>query len=311
MEADIMLAINSSDWIDNLDQAKVRELMPLLRLLNTLGFCASMLQDLRFSFRILRKQPRFALVAAACLAIGIGANTSIFSLLNALLLRNLPVDGADRLVVLHRAKSFTFSFADYKDLASRFQNSGTMLATFPTESSLDRAGYQGELVTAEAVTGNYAHVLQAGTVLGDWFDNEDSPVAVISYHAWQEFFHGDPRALGQQVRSETQWYTVVGVAPKDFNGLVLPRSTSIWVPLRLWMRQHPNMQAHYQNRESPLVMIFARLSGTVNDSEASAQLRIIDSRLNRETLHRNITHDPIAADQVRGVVIRSARPERE
>lgn len=259
------------------------------------------LDDFRFSFRLLRKQPGFAFLATACLALGIGANASIFSLLNALLLRTLPVRDANHLVVLQRGENSHFSFPDYKDLAFRFKNSGSMLATLPTESSLDRAGYQGQLVTAEAVTGNYARVLQVGTALGDWFDNEDDPVAVISYRAWQDFFQADPRALGQQVRSETQWYTVVGVAPKDFNGLSSPTSTSVWVPLHMWTKQHPNMRARLDDRDSPLVTIFARLSRTIQDSEATAQLRVIETQLNRETVHHESLHSAISAKFARGV----------
>lgn len=121
--------------------------------------------DFALSFRLLRKQPGFAFLATVCLALGIGSNGSIFSLLNALLLRTLPVPEADRLVVLQHGNGMRFSFADYKDLALRFQHSGSMLATLPTESSVDRAGYQSQLVTAEAVTGNYAQVLQVGTAL--------------------------------------------------------------------------------------------------------------------------------------------------
>ena len=133
--------------------------------------------DLAFSFRLLRRRPAFTLLATACLALGIGANGAIFSLLNSLLLRTLPVHDPARLVVLHHGNDSRISYRDYHDIARRFEKSGSMLATLPTESSLDRAGYQGQLVTAEAVTANYSRVLQVGTALGDWFDNEDSPVA--------------------------------------------------------------------------------------------------------------------------------------
>jgi putative ABC transport system permease protein len=264
------------------------------------------LNDLRFSFRSLFNRSGFAALAIACLSLGIGANTAVFSLLNALLLQGLPFHKANQLVLVHRGTNLRFSFPEYSAIKSRFQNSGTVLATFVTESSLDRAGRQGQLITGEAVTGNYARVLEARTVLGDWFDNEDSPVAVISYRAWQDLFHGDPTALGQEVRSETQWYTVIGVAPKDFNGLTLPKSTSIWVPLHIWMRQHRAIQFQLESWNSPVVGLVARLSPAVTYSQATAQLRIIQTELDRE--HRGLNNaQPIAAEPVRGVTDSSDR----
>lgn len=259
------------------------------------------LDDVRFALRLLRKQPGFTFLATACLALGIGANASIFSLLNTLLLRTLPVRDANSLVVLQHGKNSRFSFPNYDDLATRFRNSGTLLATLPTEFSLDRPGHQGQLVTAEAVTGNYARVLKVGTTLGDWFDNENAPVAVISYNAWQTLFQGDPGALGQQVRSETQWYTVVGVAPEEFTGLSSPTSTGIWVPLHIWTRQHPNMQARLNDRDSPLVRIFGRLASSIPIGDATAQLGAIEMRLNRESVRHESPHDAITAEIARGV----------
>ena len=257
--------------------------------------------DLAFSFRLLRRRPAFTLLATACLALGIGANGAIFSLLNSLLLRTLPVHDPARLVVLHHGNDSRISYRDYHDIARRFEKSGSMLATLPTESSLDRAGYQGQLVTAEAVTANYSRVLQVGTALGDWFDNEDSPVAVISYRIWQDLFHGNPHALGQQIRSETQWYTVIGVAPKDFHGLAVPKMTSIWVPLHIWTRQHPNMQARLEDRDSPFVTALARLAPQLTPSVAEAQLGVIETQLNRETVRRHIFTQPLMISPVRGV----------
>ena len=113
--------------------------------------------------------------------------------------------------------------------------------------------------------------------------------------------------MGQQVRSETQWYTVVGVASKDFDGLALPRSTSIWIPLHVWTRQHPELQARLEDRDSLFVTVLARLSPAVSDSEATAQLRVIQTQLDRETVRRNVIQDPIATEPVRGVTGRGDR----
>lgn len=258
-------------------------------------------QDLRFSLRLLTKRPGFAIVTTACLALGIGANAAVFSLLNALLLRDLPLPDAGRLIVLRRGPHSGFSFPDYMDLKNRFANSGELLATLATESSIDRQGHQGQLVTAEAVTGNYARVFRIGTALGDWFDNEQAPTAVISYRMWQRFFHGDPRALGQQVRSETQWYTIIGVAPKDFTGISSPRTTSIWVPLRIWARQHPSIEARLQDRESTMLTVFGRLSAGVTNAAATAELQGLDMQSRRKTVRWSSVEHPITTEEARGV----------
>ena len=260
------------------------------------------LQDLRFSLRLLQKQPGFAIVATACLALGIGANAAVFSLLDALLLRTLPLPDAGRLIVLRRGPQSGFSYPDFADLKARFANSGELLATLATESSLDRPGYQGKLVTAEAVTGNYAKVFRIGAALGDWFDNEQAATAVISYDAWQTFFHGDPRALGQQVRSETQWYTIVGVAAKEFTGASLPRTTTIWVPLHIWAKQHPSIEARLQDRENPMLTVFGRIFAGVSVDAASAELRSLDTQIRRETVRQSNPEHPLAAEEARGVV---------
>jgi MacB-like periplasmic core domain len=208
-----------------------------------------LLEDMRFSWRLLRRRPGFAFLIVGCLALGIGANAAMFSLLNALILRALPVPDAGRLLVLHRGVRAGFSLPDYKDVALRFNDSGSMLATLATESSLDRAGYQGQLVTAEAVSGNYARVFQMGTALGSWFDNEHEAVAVISYRVWQTFFDGDPRVLGQQVRSETQCYTVIGASHllrergQPTAGARSDTAKGDCHPLCTWREQKPHYRA--------------------------------------------------------------------
>ncbi len=259
------------------------------------------LEDLRFSFRLLRKSPAFAFLATACLALGVGANASIFSLLNALVLRGLPVPDANRLVLLRRGDRSTFSYPDYKDLRARSKSVRDMVATIPTESSLDRAGQQGQLVTAEAVSANYGRLFEMGTVIGSWFDSEEAPVAVISYRVWQSVFRGNPNVLGERVRSESQWYTIVGVAPPGFTGVSSPMTTSIWVPLRVWTNQHPAIRAEVENRDRPLVMIFGRLAPGVQESAATAEIHSIGAALRRETVRPIDPNSPISVRQVRGI----------
>src|SRR5437016_500288 len=122
------------------------------------------------------------------------------------------------------------------------------------------------------------------TPLGRWFTDENEPVAVLSYDAWRRFFDSDPRVLGKRVRSETQWYTVIGVASPKFTGIYTPIETEIWVPLHIWTQQYPDAQAHLLDRANPWprVMVFGRLRAHIASSEAAANLNAIDGLIKRE-----------------------------
>jgi len=179
------------------------------------------MHDIRLALRLFRKSPGFTFLAVLCLALGIGVNASIFSLLDFVYLRPLPVGNADRLVVLSRGGSPLLSCAEYRELADRSRSLAELAASEPEESDL---GFEGNaaLIGAEPVSGNYAAVLGAPTLLGRWFHREDEPAAVISYNAWQRLFHSDPHVLGKTVRSESHTYTVVGVTPPEFGGIYMP-----------------------------------------------------------------------------------------
>jgi len=167
--------------------------------------------DLAFGIRLLRRSPAFTLLALLCLALGICVNASMFSLLDSFYLRPLPVDNADRVVVLSRGGSPLFPYSEYRALRDRNQSIEGLAISEPEESDLSFEG-NAILIGAEPVSANYAAVLGARTAMGRWFTREDEPEAVISYHAWQQLFHSDPAVVGKTVRSESHAYTVVGVA---------------------------------------------------------------------------------------------------
>src|SRR5215831_6876454 len=178
-------------------------------------------QDLRFAFRMLRKSPGFTVLAALCLALGTGVNTSVFALLDFTMLRPLPVPGPNRMTLVSRASDARFSYPDYLAYRDRGQTFAALAASFPTESSLD-ANEQSHLISAEAVSANYFQTMGIAPFIGRWFTDESEPAAVLSYSAWRNFFNGDPSILGKSVRSETQWYTVIGVASPAFTGINAP-----------------------------------------------------------------------------------------
>src|SRR5579863_344954 len=208
------------------------------------------MQDLTYSVRLLRRTPGFTFVAVLCLGLGIGVNASIFSLMNYTFLKPLAVSEPVQLVVVSRGGSPLLSYPDYRDFRDRNQSLAGLAASNPTESSLDFDG-SSQNAAAEAVTANYPEVIGVRPFLGRWFSSEDEPAIVISYRCWQRLFRGDPNVLGKRVRSETQWYTVVGVAPEEFTGIYLPMSMDLWVPYRVWAKQHPNLFRQLEDRGRP------------------------------------------------------------
>src|ERR1039457_1464956 len=250
------------------------------------------MHDLALAIRLLRKSPAFTLLALLCLALGIGVNASIFSLLDSVYLRPLPVGNADRVVVLSRGGSPLFPYPEYRALRDRNQSLDGLAVSEPEESDLSFEG-NAMLIGAEPVSANYAAVLGARTSLGRWFTREDEPAAVISYHAWQQLFHGDPGVLGKTIRSESRAYTVVGVAPPEFAGIYAPLRIDLWVPLRYWAGNDAD------NRRA---MVFGCLKRGVGVSQAAAELNAVATLIHRE--NPDLAKDaraPLALELVRGI----------
>ena len=250
------------------------------------------MQDITLALRLFRKSPGFTFLAVLCLALGIGVNTSIFSLLDSVYLRPLPVGNADRVVVLSRGGSSMLSYAEYRELRDRNQSLDGLAVSEPEESDLSFQG-NAALIGAEPVSGNYATVLGARTLLGRWFTREDEPAAVISYNAWQRTFHGDPHVLGRIVRSESHTYTVVGVAGPEFAGIYMPLRIDLWVPFRFWAGDRADQMR---------VMVFGSLKRGVSVSQAAAELNATATLIHREnTALAKDAGAPLTVELVRGV----------
>lgn len=250
------------------------------------------MHDLVLALRLLRKSPGFTVLAILCLALGIGVNTSVFSLLDSAYLRPLPVGNADRVVVLSRGGSPLFSYTEYRALRDGNQSLEGLAFSEPEESDLSFAG-SAILTGAEPVTSNYAAVLGAPTLLGRWFTREDEPEAVISYHAWQQLFHGDAAVLGKTVRSESHAYTVVGVAPSEFAGIFAPLRIDLWVPYRYWAG---NEAGHNRG------MLVGSLKRGVQVSGAGAELNALAAQIRRE--NQGLAKDaqaPLHLELARGI----------
>ena len=205
--------------------------------MNTVGVLDTVGRDVRYGLRALRHSPTFTIVAVLTLALGIGANTAIFSLADAVLLRTLPVANPRDLVVLRQHNQgfdiFPFTSAASVDLAA--ENGGVLagLAAFrPVANTHVTVGGQTELALTQSVSGNYHAVLGIHAVVGRTLIREDrEPVAVISHRYWQRQFAGDRTVVGRVLEMQGRPFTIVGVTPPEFFGTQPGRHVDITVPL--------------------------------------------------------------------------------
>ena len=201
-----------------------------------------MIQDLRYCARMLTKNYGFTLAAALCLGLGIGVNTSIFSVVHALLLRSFPVPQADQLVVLTQ---------DERNLPINYRNFVRIRKNNKVLSDLAAFEYvrfsfgnrdQSEFISGELVSGNYFDALKLRPALGRTFLPEEDqipdahPVVVLSYRFWQSRLSGAPDVIGRTIILNRHRFTVIGVAPQGFKGMVTPYLTSVWIPLMMSAR---------------------------------------------------------------------------
>ena len=203
-----------------------------------------MFQDLRFGLRMLLKHKSFTLIAVTTLALGIGANTAIFSVVDKVLLRSLTVKDPQALALVSgetvnpKFMNNIFSYPDYVDY--REQNevfSG--LAAFAWITARLGEGEGSDKFSLEAVSGNFFDVLGVAAAQGRVIQDEDNrnedahPVAVISYSCWQRRFAGKPNVVGQTLLLNGASYTIIGIAPAGFAGTRLEASIEAWVPLMM------------------------------------------------------------------------------
>ncbi len=199
-------------------------------------------QDLRYAARMLSKSPAFTAIAVLSLALGIGANTSIFSFVNAVLLRPLPVVEPERLVSVFNSQRDdpynVSSYPDYVDYRDKNEVFSGLAASANISLSLN-SDDQTEAISGLIVTGNYFDVLGVRAALGRVFLPEEDktpgahPVAIIGYGLWQRRFAADRNVVGKQLLLNGQSFTIVGVAPANFNGTEAGRTTDIYVPMMM------------------------------------------------------------------------------
>ena len=243
-------------------------------------------QDLRYGARKLRKSPGFTLVAVMTLALGIGANTAIFSVVNAVLLRPLPFPDSERIVALegvNPSKGITDSnmsapdFADWKEQGRSFEQ----VAALFTGGALLVNGEEAERVRATSVTEDFFPLFRTPARLGRALESGDSKkdatsVAVLSHGLWQRRYGGDPAVVGRQIIVGRGSTTVVGVMPPGFN---FPERTEIWFPFAL--------DPAAERRDNRYLEVVARLKPGAALAGAQAELDTVNARLAESYVETN------------------------
>jgi predicted permease len=259
---------------------------------------ADFLQDLRYAARMLKKTPGFTAVAVLTLALGIGANTAVFTIVNTFLLNPLPVEDSSRLAAVNtgqatktaessdlRAISF-LNLQDYREANHVFSS----LAGYTSPIALTMFdGNEGQRVFAEVVTGNYFDTLGLHPALGRFFlpDEDVAPgaraVAVIGYAAWQGRFGGAGDILGRTIKLNSTVFTIVGVAPKGFKGVNAIFGPDLWVPSMMAEQVLPSQQQNaLRDRTIQTFSGVGRLKPGVSLARAQADLRTIAAALEKE-----------------------------
>jgi predicted permease len=280
---------------------------------------ATFLQDLRYGFRMLMRAPGFATVAVLTLALGIGANTAIFTVINAVMLRMLPVRDPGELAVVgnpSRVHSWSngtprtdiFSYPLYREIRDRNSVFSSVLAS----SRIDgvpvtiESGSAQERVESRLVTGNYFETLGLTPAAGRFFTGaEDNtpggdPVVVISYAYWQRRFSSDPNIVGRTVRLRNYPFTIIGVAPRGFVGEVVGDRHDLWIPMMMQAQLMPGRE-FLQNPNTATLLLIGRLKPGVSLEQAQANVSSIVRQALTETLASKLSSDDRRAIQNGGI----------
>lgn len=263
------------------------------------------MNDLKYALRTLAQSPGFTALSVLVLGLGIGANVAIFSAVDAVLFRPLPVSDPSSLFRVFAVDESGFElfnnsypvFTDYRDQATSFSG----LAAFSSEPvHLARASEKAERVTGGIVSGNYFDVLGATPELGRLLSATDDraagahPVAVASDRLWRRSLGADPRAVGSPIRINGHPFTLVGVAPPRFTGVDLEETPDLWVPMAMADQALPELASHHPltSRNLRWLDIVGRLKPGVTARSAQAELDAIAKR--RAASQPKDRHDPMA-----------------
>ena len=274
-------------------------------------------QDVRYATRMLIKNPGFSAIAILSLALGIGANTTIFTVVNAILLHPLPVKDISRLVQVDTVDTKTrvtaanvtkldMSYPNFQDYAREnqvFTGLGCYVGPLPLTWS---GGTEAKQVLGQMVTANYFAILGLTPVLGRFFlsDEDSKPggnnVAVLSYSLWVNKFGSDPSIVGKVVTLNATPYTVIGVGPRGFKGaFIFGSAEEVWIPVSMYPQVLAGfLKDNFNDRRFLTTTVFGRLQDGVSLSAAEASLKTIASQLEKaypnDNASRSVALTPLA-----------------
>ncbi|MEY2483707.1 MAG: hypothetical protein QOK24_2235 [Verrucomicrobiota bacterium] len=273
-----------------------------------------MLTDLKYALRMLVKSPTFAIIAVLTLALGIGANSAIFSVIDTMLLRPLPFKDPDQIVMAWgryandsgTVRGNVHSFPDYVDLRDQSQSFSAMAAYTRTGGTLAQAE-DAQYLEGVAITPEIFDVLGVPPLLGRGFTQEEAKdqgirVVVLTYPLWQRAFGGDPKVLGQAVTLSGRSYTVVGVMPAGWKFPVEDEAIDYVVPLQYLVA------SALTNRGSHFLSVVGRLKPGVHERQAEAELSAIAGRLSKQYPDTNLNFTGVAVVNLHNDVVGDVRP---
>src|SRR5215472_5406694 len=264
----------------------------------SLPLLETLLQDLRFALRMLRRSPGFAVLAILCLTLGIGANAAVFSWMEGLLFRPYPmVANQERLVALTGTTSSDrtgLSWPDFLDLQKNCQLFDAFFVSKIMGTTLS-IGDRAQVVTGSIVSANYFNALGIHPILGRTFEpNEDvgrdaHPVTVISYQLWKERFGGDPQIIGKTQRMNGVIHTIIGVAPEGFYGTFVGWAMKFWVPASM-EDTFEGGGYKLEDRGERWIEAYGRLKPAVTLEQAQQEVSAVAKRLDADYPATNRGH---------------------
>ena len=251
----------------------------------------TLLQDIRHGARLLWKSPGFTLMAVLTLALGIGANSALFSVVNAFMLRPLPVSHPEQLMVLANShpendKPHNISYPDFLDYRAQSDAFTAMAASDREFIGLSADG-RPERVFSAFVTGDYFSMLGIQPALGRFFTPEEGktpgadPLVVLSNAYWRQHFGGDPAVIGKVVNVNGRACTIIGVGPEYFHGTFSLAETQVYLPLSMAILS-PGDKDLFTKRDFHALDVLARVKPGIRRGAAEASLQVIAHRLDRE-----------------------------
>ena len=248
---------------------------------------STLLQDLRFALRQLRKSPGFAIAAVLTLALAIGANTVVFAVLNGLILHPQNVPRAESLYAIERRSDQTTwqSYPDYLDLRDRNRSFDGLAGFSPTAVGLD-TGNDPSKVWGYEVTGNYFDALGIQPYLGRFFHLSDehgpnsAPYIVLAYAYWHSHFQDDRGVVGRVIQLNKHPFTILGVAPPEFQGTLLFFSPDLWAPM-VDQQQVEGLNVLNARGNRGILMVLGHLKAGVTPAQATADLNSVGSYLEK------------------------------